>query len=74
MKKWKTPIGLVTNKLIIYLNGLNISNLPRQIDNPKYTALATVTITLDDMFRHYFKDSFMKMLYVETFPQLILKQ
>ena len=34
-RKWKTPNELVTDKLIMSLDGLNSSNPPRQIDNPK---------------------------------------
>ena len=56
--KWKTPIELVFDKLIISLDGINISNSPRQIDYPKYTTLATDTIALNDTFQNYFKESF----------------
>ena len=72
--KRKTPIEIVSDKLIMYIDGLNSSNSPRQIDHPKYTTLATDTITLDDIFQNYFKDSFLTMLYVKVVPRLVLKQ
>ena len=56
--KWKTPIELVFDKLIISLDGINSSNSPRQTDYPKYTTLATDTIALNDTFQNYFKESF----------------
>ena len=43
--KRKTPIEIVSDKLIMYIDGLNSSNSPRQIDHPKYTTLATDNIT-----------------------------
>ena len=57
-KKWRTPIELVTDKVIMPLDGLNISDSPSQIYHPKYTKLETGTIALDDIFHHYLKDSF----------------
>ena len=36
----KTPIELVSDKLIISLDGLNITNSHQQIDNPNYTSLS----------------------------------
>ena len=56
--KWKTPIGLFYDKLIMPLYGLNSSNLSRQIDDPKYTTLATDTIRLNEILQNYFKESF----------------
>ena len=56
-KEWMATIDLVTDKLIIPLDGLKFSNSPRQIDNTKYTTLATGTIMLDGIFHNYFKDS-----------------
>ena len=41
----------------MYLNGLNSSNSSSQIDRPKYTTLEMSTITSDDTFQKYFKDS-----------------
>ena len=42
------------------IDGLNGSNLQSHIDHPKYTTLAKSTITLDDVFQHYFKKSFIE--------------
>ena len=72
--KWKTRIELVSDKLITSLDGLNSSNSPRQIYHPKYTTLAKDTITLDNIYQNYLWESFLKMLYVKKFPQLVLKQ
>ena len=65
--KWKIPIELVSDEIILSLDGLNISNSPSQIDHPKYTTLATDTITLDEIFQNYFKEYFLKMLCVKFF-------
>ena len=35
----KTSIELVSDKLIVYLDGFNSPNSPRQTDNPNYTIL-----------------------------------
>ena len=56
MKKEKTTIESVTNKLVMSLNSLNNSNSPRKINHPKYTTLAIITIILDDLFQNYFKN------------------
>ena len=47
--KMKNPIGLVSNKQIMSLDGLNSPNSPRKIDHPNHTSL-TKTIKLDDIF------------------------
>ena len=65
-KKEKTLIESVTDKLIISLYGLNISNSPRQIDHPEYTTLEMSTITMDDTFHNYFKDSFIEDVICEN--------
>ena len=56
--KWKTPIELVYDKLIMSLDGLNRNNSPRKIDHLKYKTLETDTITPDYIFHNYFKESF----------------
>ena len=53
----KTPVGLVSDKLILSLDGLHNSNFPRQIDHPKCTILAKETIVLDVIFQNYFQES-----------------
>ena len=49
---------LVTGKLIMSPDWSKVSILKRQIDHPKHTALATCTITLDDILQNDFKYSF----------------
>ena len=39
----------------MYLDGLHISNSPRQIDHPKFITLAKYTIVLYEIFQNYFK-------------------
>ena len=48
------------------LDGLYSSKSLRQIDHPKYTKLGTYTITLDDIFQYYFKESFFEDVICET--------
>ena len=71
-KKWKTPTELCTDKLIMSPYVLGIFNLPRQIYHPRYTKISKCTITLDDIFHNHIKDSFFMMLYVKSFPQLVM--
>ena len=52
----KTPVELISGKLIISIEGLPTSNLPRQIDNPKCTILKNDTVVLDVILQKYFKD------------------
>ena len=63
-KKEKKPIESVTDKLITSIDGLNSSNSPRKIYHSKYITLEMITITLDDIFQNYFKDSFIEDLYM----------
>ena len=70
-KKEKTQIRSVTDKLIISIDGLKISNSPRKIDHPKYTALEMSTIILGDIFQNYFKDSFIEYVICENCSYVI---
>ena len=54
--KRKTPILLVSDKLIVSLHGLNRYNSPSQIDHPKYTILEIDNVTLEDILQNYFKE------------------
>ena len=54
--KLKTPVELISDKLIMSLEGLPTSNLPRQIDHPKCTILTKDTVVLDVILQKYFKD------------------
>ena len=55
--KLKTPVEVVSDKLIMFLEGLPTSNLSRQIDHQKYTSLKKGTVVLDQMLQNYFNDS-----------------
>ena len=55
--KLKTPVEVISDKLIIFLEELPTSNSPRQIDNPKFTALVKGTAFLDVTIKNYFKVS-----------------
>ena len=48
------------------LEGLIISNLPRQIDHPKCTILENDTVVLDVIFKNYFKESFLEDVICEN--------
>ena len=52
------------------LDGLNSSNSPSEIDHPKYTTLATDTITLNNTFQKYFKESFFANVIYECFSSV----
>ena len=55
--KLKTPVEAVSDKLIMFLEGLPTSNLSRKIDHPKYTSLKKGTAVLDQILQNYFNDS-----------------
>ena len=65
--KLKTPVELVTDKLIMSLDGLHTSNLPRQIDHPKCTILENYTVVLDVIFQNYFQESLLEDVICEMF-------
>ena len=58
--KLRTPVELVTDKLIMSLDGLHTSNMSRQIDHPKCTILENDTVLLDAIFQDYFQESFLE--------------
>ena len=58
--KLDTPVELVTDKLIMSLDGLLTSNLPREIDHKKCTILANDTVVLDVIFHNYFQESLLE--------------
>ena len=53
----KTPVEVVSDKLIMFLEGLPTSNSSRKIDHPIYTSLKKGTVVLDKMLQNYFNDS-----------------
>ena len=56
----KTPVELVTDKLIMSFRGLHTSNSPYQIDHSRFTILAHDTIFLDFIFQNYFQGSLLE--------------
>ena len=57
--KLKTPVEVISDKMIIIHEGLPTSNPPRQMDHPKCTILTKDTVVLDVILQKYFKDSFL---------------
>ena len=55
----KSPAEVIYDKLIMVIEGLPTSDLPRKIDNPKCTTLTKGTVDLDMMLQNYFKDLFL---------------
>ena len=55
--KLKPPVKLISDKLIMFIEGLPNSNLLRKTDHPKCTILTKYTVVLDVMLQKYFKDS-----------------
>ena len=64
--KLKTSVEVITDKLIMFIEGLPTSNSSRQIDHPKYTSLKKGTVVLDDMLLNYFKDSLLHHVICEN--------
>ena len=56
--KLKTPVEVISDKLIMFLEELPNSDSPRQIYHSKCTTLTNDTVFLDVMLQNYFKDSF----------------
>ena len=57
--KLKTPVELVSDKLIMYLERLPTSNSPGQINHPKCTILVNDTVFLDVILHNYFQESWL---------------
>ena len=53
----KTPVEIVSDKLIMFLEGLPTSNEYRKIEHTKYTSIRKVTVVLDQIIQNYFNDS-----------------
>ena len=62
----KTPVELVSDKLIIYLVGLPTCNPSRQIDHPECTILTKETVVLDVILHNVFKESFLEFVICEN--------
>ena len=52
----RPPVEVISDKLIMFHEGLPTSNSSRQIDHPKCTTLTKVTVVLNVMLQNYFKD------------------
>ena len=72
--KWKTPVELVSDKLIMFLDGLHTLNSPRKTDHPKCTILEKDTDVLDVIFQNYIQELLSKMLYVKIGHHVVLNQ
>ena len=64
--KLKTPVELISDKLIMSLGGLPTSNLPKKIDHPKCTILTKDIVVLDVIIQKYFHDLFLDNLIYEN--------
>ena len=64
--KLKTPVELFTDKPILFLDGLQNSNSPWQIDHPKCTILVNDTVVLDLKFQKYFLESLLEDVICEN--------
>ena len=62
-----TPVKLIPDKLIMYLEAFPTSNLPRKIYQPKCTILTKDAVVLDVILQKYFKDSFLDDVICEFF-------
>ena len=62
----KQPAEVISDKLIMILEGLPISDLPRQNFHPKNTILTKETVVLCVMLQNYFKDTFLNDVICEN--------
>ena len=53
----KPPAEVISDKLIMFLEGLPTSDSPRKIDHPKCTISENDTVVLDVIFQNYFQES-----------------
>ena len=60
------PFEVTSDKLIMFLEVLPTSNLPRQIDDPKCITLTKDTVVLDVMLHNYFKGKFLDNVICEN--------
>ena len=62
----KSPAEVIYDKLIMVIEGLPTSDLPRQIDHQKCTTLTKDTVVFDVILQNYFKDSFLEDVICEN--------
>ena len=72
--KLKIPVELISDKLIMTLEGLSTSNSPRTVYHPRCTILTKYAVVLDFILQKYFNDSFLDDLICEMFQQVVLNQ
>ena len=61
------PVELVTDNLIMSLDGLHNFNSPRKIDHPKCNILANDTVVLDIRFQNYLQESLLEDVICENY-------
>ena len=69
----KTPVKVVSDKLIMFLERLPTSNKSRQIDHTKYTSIKKGTVVLDQILHNYFNDSLLHDVICENCSSLVSK-
>ena len=58
----KTPVEVVYDKLIMFLEGIPNSNGYRTINHTKYTSIKKGTVVLDEIFQNYFYYSLLHLV------------
>ena len=66
----KTPVEVVSDKLVMFLEGLPTSNSSRQIDHPKYISIKNGAVALDQILHNYFNDSLLHDVICENCSSL----
>ena len=66
----KTPVEVVSDKLIMFLDVLRTSNKSRQIDHPKYTSIKKGAVVLDHILHNYFDGSLLQDMICEKISSL----
>ena len=59
-------IEVISDKLIMFLEGLPTFNSPRKIDDPKFTILENDTIVLEVILQNYVKESLLEDVICEN--------
>ena len=58
------PVELISDQLIIFLEGLPTSNLPKQTDHTKCATMIKGTVILDVMLHNYFQGFIFRQCYM----------
>ena len=66
----RTPVELVSDQLIMFLEGISTSNEYRSIDHTKYTSIKKGIVVLDEIFQNYFNDSLLHDVICENVSSL----